>query len=380
MTDTSICPTCGAKANLLMHWPFSGRNNSVFNYKAEFMFCDACGLVYIKNINDITLACFYQQECCYSECDHFDVHSESNIRKYSHYLEVLQHAGLDGSNLVDIGCGRGGFLGWLSQIRCKTGLIGVEIDLRSMPVSTYAVRFVEGNALSLPFENGSKECLSYLHVLEHIRATGRVLDEAWRVLSKGGSIMIEVPDSERYSDHSIGPAFWMAIREHVNHFTTVSATSALRRHGFEVVHMVRSELPTPEFTYPSLVIVARKVFSRENVFIQGSSSVAEYALAAQQALQALKQRLEERAGKESITFWACSSIIFSLLPLLDHRQVRVCDMDTGKQGSTVHRITIENPCELSPEGVLVIGSTLHKEAIRASALELGWPPTAIEAV
>ena len=57
------CPTCLSESSFLAEWQYSGLNESVFNYTANYYFCSNCGLVFSSNITDEQLRKFYALEC-----------------------------------------------------------------------------------------------------------------------------------------------------------------------------------------------------------------------------------------------------------------------------------------------------------------------------
>lgn len=381
MSEPVNCPACHYEATGLLSWRFSGLDDSVFNYTAEYAACPHCGLLHIANIDDGQLARFYMEECLYSENQHFDIHSASNIAKYRHYRSLLEREGLSDAELTDVGCGRGGFAIWMKQQGWQGECMGVDVDVASMALhddERAGAEFIEGSAVELPFEAASRRCLSYFHVVEHIRDIDRLLSEAARVLADDGALMIEVPDATRYAEYPMGTAFWLSIREHVYHFTPMALQAALARFGFGVTQVVQSELSTPEFDYPSLIVIARK--GRDSVMDAAGSShaVADYALAARQQLALLAAEVERFAGSgEPITFWGCSSVMYSLLPLIDRDRIRLCDASPSKQRSHWQGIAIASPDSMRPEGALIVGSYLHREAITTAALQLGWSESSI---
>ncbi len=375
-TAQGKCPACQQPSHRLLDWPFSGLGESVFNYTAHFYTCPHCGLGYIDNVDDAELSRFYAEECAYFSSDHFDINSKENIQKYKTYRSVLETGGLEGRSILDVGCGRGGFLRWLKQNTFWPGLCcGVDADLRSIPKEQEegSLTFKQGYAFSLPVMDGSQEVLSYFHVLEHIRDLDRVLREASRALKPGGHLLIEVPDAERYSSLPIGTAFWIGIREHVNHFSPLALALALQRHGFQIGNTVRGLLPTPEFTYPSLIILAQKTSAPATPVLPNPQDIAAFIKDSQAELLHQAEEvtaLMERYG--NIAFWGCSAQLFSLLPLLDCRRITLCDASPLKQQSTFQGMAILAPEKVAPGGALVIAPYLHRTAIKRAAQELGW--------
>lgn len=385
MMKDSTCPACLASAQHLTDWDYSGLDDSIFNYTAKWHSCKHCGLVYVSNINDQILARFYANECSYFENDHFDITSPENVAKYQHYHDFLSKAGLENTPITDIGCGRGGFLQWLNKQGWQANCIGVDVDIKSMPVSSQQqnsddsqVNFLKGGALALPFDANSQQLLTYFHVLEHIRDVDSVLNNAQKILKNQGYVLIEVPDAENYMQQPVGTAFWMGIREHIYHYSAQSLSDALRRHGFEIVACQRAMLPTPEFEYPSLMILAKKVENPSPTAFELTDNIANYVTASKLALEEQAEKLINLALQHSqLTIWGLSTQIFSLLPKLKGIDYRLCDASKQKQQSHYQQQAILDPTVIQPGSALVIAPYLHAEKIENAALSLGWAPQSI---
>ena len=380
-----FCPTCGATPQFLTEWKFSGLNDSVFNYIANFLECPDCGLAFIANVSDERLKIFYENECSYFDNSHFDISAPENIQKYEYYREIIARAGLSETSITDVGCGRGGFLIWLMNSGWKANCQGVDIDLKSIPATNTitgeegaAISFQEGRAVSLPFDDGTKSLLTYFHVLEHMRDINKVLKEAFRVLGDSGHIMIEVPDAEKYKDYPIGTAFWLSIREHVNHFSPNAIADALQLNGFDVVSINRKLLPTPEFYYPSLIILARKSGHKRKINLQSNRDIASFIIKSQKDLITQASNINEfSASFLSLTFWGCSSGLFSLLPILNQKTYSICDSSKLKQKCHYGDIPVNDPKIIQKNGALIIAPYLHGDAIEKAAIEQGWTKESI---
>lgn len=371
------CPACHSRAAYVLDWPFSGLGESVFNTIAAFYACPECGLVYFANIDDITLTRFYTGECTYFCSDHFDANTPENIKKYKVYRALLLESELSEKNILDVGCGRGGFLRWLKKNRWSGQCQGVDADPRSIPkegIATDDVSFAQGDAFHLPKADCSQDVLTYFHVLEHLRDLDRAMAEATRVLKNDGHLLIEVPDAERYTELPIGTAFWFSIREHVNHFSPTSLERLLRRHGLALLRTERGILPTPEFSYPSLLLVARKSSNSSHAPIATNRSIKSFLECSRSAQSGQAAFISEVMSRyERSVFWGCSAQLFSLLPLLDLSRSNLCDASPLKQGSHYRGVVIQAPPETPACGTaLFIAPYLHRLAIRRSALSLGW--------
>jgi 2-polyprenyl-6-hydroxyphenyl methylase / 3-demethylubiquinone-9 3-methyltransferase len=91
--------------------------------------------------------------------------------------------------LLDMGCG-GGFL---SNDIARRGheVTGIDIAADALAVAhahdpSGRVRYVEGDALALPFEEGSFDAICAMDLLEHLESPAGAIAEASRVLVPGG--------------------------------------------------------------------------------------------------------------------------------------------------------------------------------------------------
>ncbi len=377
-TLAGICPACGSQPSFLTDWQFSGLNDSIFNNTFDLVECPACGLVYNNSVTDSTLAKFYNKECSYFEKQHFNPSAPANIKKYEYYSGVLRKNGLFDSRIADIGCGRGGYLLWLKKNGWKQDCTGVDIDLNSLPqLKKEGVAFEKGHAMSLPFDDNSQELLTYFHILEHIVDIGLVLQEAGRTLKPSAYIVIEVPDAGKYHEQPVGKAFWISIREHVHHFSVNALCHALYRNGFNVTGVERQMVPTPEFYYPSLMVIAQKR-APERITHNEDKPVAGFVLLSKQELGRQAQEVSDFiSGFSQATFWGCSSELFSLLPLLNLQDFRLCDSSPAKQACTYKGVSIESPFNMPVNGALVVAPYLYRNEIQKAAREIGWPENRI---
>lgn len=374
------CPTCASGTIHLLEWEFSGLGDSVFNYTADFHACPACGLVYVRNVTDASLRRFYVEECNYFENPHFAATSPANQKKYAFYMRYLREHEIISAAMADVGCGRGGFVNWMAESGWEKECWGVDVDARSLPAKAGAgtnVSFRNGNCLNLPFAENSLGLLTYFHVLEHIRDLSGLLAEAARVLGENGHILIEVPDAENYTAMPIGSAFWFSIREHINHFTAKALAAALEAHKFAVRNVSRQILETPEFAYPSLVILAQKNGTLPSLALPAAADVAGFARMSRQALMRQADQISAMATDRGMTIWGCSAELFSLLPLFDTGEMQLCDSSKLKQSTHYKGMPIKDPASVPVEGKLVIAPYLHRTAIKTAAQRLGWPDNAM---
>ena len=197
------------------------------------------------------------------------------------------------------------------------------------------------------------------------------------MLGENGYILIEVPDAENYAGTPIGSAFWFSIREHINHFTAKALAAALEACGFAVQAISRQMLETPEFSYPSLIILAQKNAGLQSLKVPATTDIAGFARMSREALMHQADQISSLAADREVTIWGCSAEIFSLLPLLDMSRMRICDSSKLKQSTHYRGMPIEDPAAVPTEGLLIIAPYLHQRAIKKAAQQLGWPDNAV---
>ena len=106
---------------------------------------------------------------------------------------IEQHAPLEGSRILDIGCGVGAYV---RAFRQRTDVVvGVDIDedrVREGGRTTPNLMLAVGE--SLPFRAGAFDVVLLNEVIEHVANDGQTLAEACRVTRTGGTIFIYAPN------------------------------------------------------------------------------------------------------------------------------------------------------------------------------------------
>ncbi len=171
-------------------------------------------------------------------------------RRRFEILERAVGAGA-GRELLDVGCGDGGFLaigrsrGWSVH------------GLDPLPDAAAAAREERGLdvATGTLSDYGEPEprfdVVSALHVLEHIAGAHGFLKQLAAWIRPGGHVMIEVPNYGSVARKRL-LANWNGYRplEHVSHFTPVTLQRAFRRAGLQPVQTV-----TPTYIGPPQSLV-----------------------------------------------------------------------------------------------------------------------------
>lgn len=98
-------------------------------------------------------------------------------------------------SILDLGCGEGSRLNLLKDKNKK--LVGIDISeqgIRMARTQYKDIEFFSGDLEELPFKTQEFDLVFSAFVLEHLTNPAKVLDEALRVLKKGGKIVLIAPN------------------------------------------------------------------------------------------------------------------------------------------------------------------------------------------
>jgi SAM-dependent methyltransferase len=142
--------------------------------------------------------------------------------------------------VLDVGCGNGGFLRALRGEFPRWGLSGTEFDRRNEK----ALRKIRGfhklyDSRSTP-PAASFDLISLVHVLEHMAAPSEYLKGLHPLARPGARVLIQVPDAERNP-------FILPVADHASHFSQSSLRRVAERAGIRV-KSVRHDVVARELT------------------------------------------------------------------------------------------------------------------------------------
>jgi len=139
------------------------------------------------------------------------------------------------ARFLDIGCGAGYRLDLAQELGWET--CGVDLGVGGLPVAReHGHRVAAGDAVILPFADGSFDYVNLAHTLEHTRDPVAVLAECGRVLAAEGVVQIVVPNSASWGSRRYGN-HWRAldVPRHLLHFTARSLRAVAERAGLRAV-------------------------------------------------------------------------------------------------------------------------------------------------
>jgi len=146
-----------------------------------------------------------------------------------------------GTDVLDVGCGRGDLLDCLHRERgCR--VLGIDFNAKVVEVVQQRLRIdaIAGTLPAAALEADRFDLVVMAEYLEHEPDPQRIVSEALRLLRPGGHIAIEVPDISGPPSRIFGRFWWqLDAPRHLMFFTPATLSTMLRNAGFEVVRVRR---------------------------------------------------------------------------------------------------------------------------------------------
>ena len=136
--------------------------------------------------------------------------------------------------ILDAGCGSSVIIQSLNHA------IGMDFLFPKLRfLRRYGIPLANGSAFALPFKDNSFDCVISSEVIEHIPYDDALFTEMRRVLKDAGTLILGTPDYATLGWRIIEPVYGFLIPggyhdEHITHYTQVTLSDILKRHGFEV--------------------------------------------------------------------------------------------------------------------------------------------------
>ncbi len=106
--------------------------------------------------------------------------------------KIDQALSLRGMRLLDLGCGNGSYTGELWR---RAGWVcGIDFQWSHLQAFRDKIPRVQGIAEYLPFRGESFDAVTIIEVLEHTNSDLRIVAECFRVLKRGGRLILFVPN------------------------------------------------------------------------------------------------------------------------------------------------------------------------------------------
>jgi len=146
-----------------------------------------------------------------------------------------------GTEVLDVGCGRGDLLDCLRSERdCRVLGIDFNANVAETVKQHLRIDVIAGTLVSAALDGGRFDLVVMAEYLEHEPDPQRILSEALRVLRPGGHIAIEVPDISGPPSRIFGRFWWqLDAPRHLMFFTPATLAKMLEGVGLEIVSVRR---------------------------------------------------------------------------------------------------------------------------------------------
>ena len=153
-------------------------------------------------------------------------------------------------NILDIGSGRGWMLYFLKKYFKYERTVGTQIADNAYIFSKekLGLEIYDKDLLELPFKD-TFDVITMLHVLEHVENPEKYVEKIYELLSKNGSLFMEVPNYDAWARRFTGK-YWLALdlRHHLLFFTPYSLISLLKKYNFKIKRVKTFSLEYSTFT------------------------------------------------------------------------------------------------------------------------------------
>ena len=237
--------------------------------------CEDCGLVQLKND-----AVYYYRDVI--RAGGYSTTMEA-LRK-SQYKHFIEFASLEGKKIIEVGCGRGEFLGMLSDFPVEG--YGTEHKKDLVEIAKEAGLRVDEDFPESEdhiFKNGPFDAFMSFNFLEHQPHPRTYLKAIYNNLGDEGYGLITVPSFEYIMEQN---SFYEIIPDHIAYYSFESLTHLLNICGFEVL-----EKETVNRDTISMIVKKRKlpdicgIISKKNdIATEVVETVKKYAKAGKIAI------------------------------------------------------------------------------------------------
>jgi 2-polyprenyl-3-methyl-5-hydroxy-6-metoxy-1,4-benzoquinol methylase len=265
MTETGSCLVCGSAGPEVL---FTAKDHLVSGEDFVLKRCNVCGFTFTADPpGEKDISKFYLSEDYISHSDKKQnitdrvYHLARNYMLRKKFKLVSKISGGEKGTLVDIGSHRedskladiesGGEKGTLVDIGSGTGyfadymtrkgwnVTGIELSepAREYSISRFGLTVISPTEISA-IKDGSVDCVTLWHVLEHLYEPVRWLKEIIRILKDDGTCIIALPNIKSADAGWFGNE-WAAldVPRHLWHFSPATLQAFIKRNGFNCTEL-----------------------------------------------------------------------------------------------------------------------------------------------
>jgi SAM-dependent methyltransferase len=296
---------------------------------------------------------------------------------------LIEKHGIQGKNVVEIGCGKGEFLLELCDRGDNSG-VGVDPSFLAGRGGWNAAgrcRFI--NELYSAERHGElpADAIVCRHTLEHIHPTREFIQTIRRAIGDDLDTLVfmEIPDQERVYDER---AFWDIYYEHCSYFTQGALDRLFLDCGFEILNSRKG------FGDQYLLIEARPLPVGQRPAFQVQEKVDEirrkvegFSEDAPRIIRGWMDRFDQwKTQAKRVVIWGAGSKGVAFLTTLgvDYGLTYAVDINPHKQGffmpGTGHEVVLPTFLRENCPDVVVVMNEIYEDEIRRELAEMGLAP------
>jgi len=388
MTQSRICPGCGAQGMQVFHRQDGVPTNSCILLKSreealayprgriELAFCPVCG--FISNMAFDPKLTEYSGR--YEETQGFSETFNTFHRSLAQRL--IERHGLREKDILEIGCGKGEFLLLLAEMGNNRG-VGFDPGVRHERVAGEAaerVRFI-ADFYSEKYTDYAADFVCCKMTLEHIHPTAEFVGTVRRAIGDrfDTTVFFQIPESIRILKDC---AFEDIYYEHCSYFTKGSLARLFRSQGFDVLNL------ETEYADQYLTIEAKPArgtpalpLPEEDDFLEIARYVDQFPGKFHQKQETWRQHVEEAAARgQKVVLWGSGSkgVSFLTTLALGNAIEYAVDINPYRHG---HYMPTTGQKIVSPEflreyrpDVVILMNSIYREEVSRDLQRLGLAP------
>jgi len=238
MISHTVCPLCSS-GQIGLYLKCS--DNLLTNEEFDIYRCSSCGFVFTNGYpEEENIGRYYDSSDYISHEDNakglvnriYVPAREIMLRRKKEIIRSI--TGLKRGSLLDIGCGTGHFAGMM--FRSGWDVTGIEpgTKAREYGINLFGIRVIHPAEISdLP--DGSFDCITLWHVMEHFHDPSGYAREIRRLLKFGGTCIFALPNCSSY-DADFFREHWAAwdVPRHLWHYNPVTFRIFAEKEGFSI--------------------------------------------------------------------------------------------------------------------------------------------------
>ncbi|HWZ23094.1 MAG TPA: class I SAM-dependent methyltransferase [Cytophagaceae bacterium] len=136
--------------------------------------------------------------------------------------------------ILDFGCGNGWLLKNLKSLGWEVN--GLDFDAKAVEFcNSLNLNVCLGDIRSQNYPDNYFDAITINHVIEHVHEVDELIKDAYKVLKKGGELIIATPNTQNWQ-HKLYGKFWFQLDppRHLHIFNIDNLEKVVKRNGFEV--------------------------------------------------------------------------------------------------------------------------------------------------